>query len=240
MGRRIFIISRINQEAVGKEVRTDTKRKTDSRGMTLVEMVVTFAVAAIFMAAAAALVLPATKMTLRIKGMNRVHDDAAIIMETIVNELSYADGYIGEDGSAQVPAITLKEPFARETGDSYHGYYQKAEYSDKGGNPAIIRTGTEGDGESKDRLQIIYAAIGSAEDEEGIVREEIKWEYGKGLYRDNRIRLGFQKKADAAGNKEKNIITIQLTVTDPVSGYSYTQKSDVRCMNVTADRIKED
>lgn len=203
------------------------------------EMVVTFAVAAIFMAAAAALVLPATKMTLHIKGMNRVHDDAAIIMETIVNELSYADGYIGESASSDVPAITLKEPFAdAEAGDPYVGYYQQAEYSDKGGNPAVIRTGAAG--ESEDRLQIIYSAIGSEEDEEGIVREEIKWEYGKGLYRDNRIRLGFRKKADAAGNKEKNIITIQLTVTDPVSGYSYTEKTDVRCMNVSADRIKED
>lgn len=216
-------------------MRSDTKKKTDSRGMTLVEMIVTFAVSAIFMAAAAALVLPATKMTMRVKGMNRVHDDAAIIMDTIVNELSYADGYLSAevDETAAPPAITLREPYP--SGDACAGYYRQVAYSDKGGNPAVMYVDNAEDSEKKGRLQIRYAQIGSETEEEGIIREQIDWEYGKGLYRDNEIVLGFRKKEDGG-----NIITVHLTVTNTTSGYTYTQDTDVSCMNVKAERIAVD
>lgn len=215
-----------------KEVRSDTKKKTDSRGMTLVEMIVTFAVAAIFMAAAAALVLPATKMTMQVKGMNRVHDDAAIIMETIVNELSYADGYLAEgtEEAAAPPAITLSDPYP--VGDACEGCYRRVAYSDKGGNPAVMYVDQNPDSVRNGRLQIEYAQIGSETDEEGIVREKIEWEYGGGLYRDNEVLLGFERK-----DPGKNIITVHLTVTNRTSGYTYTQVSDVSCMNVKAGRI---
>ena len=210
----------------------------DSKGMTLIELVVTFAVAAIFMAAAALLVVPATKMTMHVKGMNRVHDDAAIIMETIRNELSYADAYTENTGT-DIPAIELKNLYPANTGDAaydaaYAGYYKSAAYSDKGGNPAEISV-DETDGDNKGRLQIVYAKIsdnpGGAEEE--VIREEIRWWYGKGLYQNNQIRLGFKKK-----DPNKNIITVKLTVTDPSSGYSYTEEADIRCMNVKAERIK--
>lgn len=222
-------------------MRADTKRIQDSRGMTLIELIVTFAVAAIFMTAAAALLLPAAKMTMRIKGMNRVHDDAAIILETIRNELGYADGYAEntDESGAAIPAIQLTDAYPADTGDpayddAYTGYYRNVSYSDKGGNPAQISVDDEEGSESKGRLQIVYAEISDTL-ADGVtmetVREEIRWKYGKGLYRDNQIRLGFQKKAD------RNIITVKLTVTDPVSGYSYTEETDIRCMNVKADRI---
>lgn len=224
-------------------MRLETKKRKDSRGMTLVELVVTFAAAAIFMAAAALLVVPATKMTMHVKGMNRVHDDAAIIMETIRNELSYAYGYAenAEEDGTEIPTIQLTEAYPGDTGDpayddAYKDYYKNASYSDKGGNPAEISV-DETEGDAKGRLQIIYAEIsdnpGGGEATE-VVREEIKWGYGKGLYRNNRIRLGFQKK-----DQNKNIITVKLTVTDPATGYSYTEEADIRCMNVSADRIEE-
>lgn len=171
------------------------------------------------------LVVPATKMTMQVRGMNRVHDDAAIIMETIVNELSYADGYVDATNTS---AIQLTEECTDAT-NPYYGYYRKVKYNDKGGNQAVM--GVTDDGEA--RLQIVYAAI---EDVSGTdIREEIDWSYGKGLYRDNEIELGFEKKAD-----DKNIITVHLTVTNTTSGYSYTQETDVRCMNVMADNIKEE
>lgn len=216
----------------GREVRTGTEKRTDSKGMTLVEMVVTFAVAAIFMAAAAALILPATRMTMHIKGMSRVHDDAAIIMETIVSELSYAEGSMDDAGS--IPAITLDDKCTTD-GDDYAGYYRKVSYTDKGGNSAVMKTGDESDGdEYKDRLLILYSEI-KLEAEGGtetVIRPSVKWGYGKGLYQSNQIRLGFLKK-----NDDKNIITVRLTVTDPVSGYSYTEETDIRCMNVDHTRI---
>lgn len=222
-------------------MRSDTKMIRESKGMTLIELVVTFAVAAIFMAAAALLVVPATKMTMHVKGMNRVHDDVAIIMETIRNELSYADAYTENTGE-DIPAIELKNPYPTDAGapaydaDYADGYYKSAAYSDKGGNPAEISVGGETDGDSKGRLQIVYAEIsdnpdGAAQPE--VIREEIRWWYGKGLYQNNQIRLGFKKKSP-----DKNIITVRLTVTDPSSGYSYTEEADIRCMNVSADRIK--
>lgn len=198
--------------------------------MTLVELIVTFAVAAIFMAAAAMLVVPATKMTLEVKAMNRVHDDAAIIMETIVNELSYAGTYAG--GSIQLTdVINVADP-----ADDY--YYREVKYSDKGGNSAVMRVTTADDTEAaalvgEGKLLIVYDQI---EDDDGTsIREKIDWSYGKGLYRDNEIRLGFQKKAD-----DKNIITVRLTVINTTSGYSYTQETDVRCINVTAEEIQEE
>lgn len=198
--------------------------------MTLVELIVTFAVAAIFMAAAAMLVVPATKMTLEVKAMNRVHDDAAIIMETIVNELSYAGTYAG--GSIQLTdVINVADP-----ADDY--YYREVKYSDKGGNSAVMRVTTADDTEAaalvgEGKLLIVYDQI---EDDDGTsIREKIDWSYGKGLYRDNEIRLGFQKKA-----VDKNIITVRLTVTNTTSGYSYTQETDVRCINVTAENIQEE
>lgn len=215
----------------GKEVRKGTKREIDSRGMTLVEMVVTFAVAAIFMAAAATLILPATRMTMRVKGMNRVHDDAAIIMETIVSELSFAE--INTDDEDTTPAITLKDKYTTD-GDDYKDYYRKVSYTDKGGNPAEIRMGEDADGdEYKDRLMIFYSAITMQDGTDTEIRPSVKWGYGRGLYQNNRIRLGFRKKAD------KNIITVKLTVTDPASGYSYTEEADIRCMNVQGTGIQE-
>lgn len=217
--------------SMGREVRSDTKKRTDSQGMTLIELIVTFAVAAIFMTAAAMLIAPATKMTLRIKGMNRVHSDAAIIMETVVNELSYADSYL-EDGAADIPAIKLSDPYP--PGDAYEGYYRQAAYSDKGGNPAVISVTSDDDTGGKGRLQIVYDAIKSDDGTDTEIRKEIDWSYGKGLYRDNEITLGFRKKPD------KNIITVRLTVTNTISEYSYTQETDVRCMNIKAEKIVEE
>lgn len=223
----------------GGEVRGEMK--SDSKGMTLIELIVTFAVAAIFMAAAALLIVPATKMTMHIKGMNRVHDEAAIIMETIRNELSYADAYTENTGT-EVPTIGLKYAYPTDAGDDaydadYAGYYKSAAYSDKGGNPAEIKVDDQEGSESQGRLQIVYAEIsdnpdGAAESE--VIREEIKWWYGKGLYQNNQLRLGFKKK-----DPDKNIITVKLTIIDPTSGYSYTEEADIRCMNVNPDRIKE-
>lgn len=201
--------------------------------MTLVELIVTFAVAAIFMAAAAMLVVPATKMTLEVKAMNRVHDDAAIIMETIVNELSYAEPYAG--GSIQLTdVINVTDP-ADDLYD-YNDYYREVKYSDKGGNSAVMRVTTAADTEAaasvgEGKLLIAYDQI---EDDDGTsIREKIDWSYGKGLYRDNEIRLGFQKKAE-----DKNIITVRLTVINTTSDYSYTQVTDVRCINATAGNIQ--
>lgn len=207
------------QKCMQGEVRSNTKRKTDSKGMTLVELIVTFAVAAIFMAAAAILVVPATKMTMQVRGMNRVHDDAAIIMETIVNELSYADSF----------DIVLTDKYPDDATNPYNGYYQKVKYNDKGGNQAEMSVTDDGEA----RLQIVYAAI---DDGAGtLIRNEIDWSYGKGLYRDNVIMLGFQKE-----DPNKNIIAVRLTVTNTTSGYSYTQETDVRCMSVEANKIIEE
>lgn len=220
----------------GREVRSDTKRKTDSRGMTLVELIVTFAVAAIFMTAAAMLVVPAMKMTLHVKGMNRVHDDAAIIMETIVNELSYADSYVDQtaEGETLISAIQLTEKCDDSADSLYNGWYQKVSYSDKGGNPAVMCVTSDTDPEGKDRLQISYSEIRSDDGNNTPIRDEVNWSYGKGMYRDNEIRLGFRKKT------AENIITVKLTVTNLTSGYSYTQETDVRCMNVEESGIKEE
>lgn len=205
--------------------------------MTLVELIVTFAVAAIFMAAAAMLVVPATKMTLEVKAMNRVHDDAAIIMETIVNELSYAEPYAG--GFIQLTdVINVTDP-ADDLHD-YNGYYREVKYSDKGGNPAVMRVTTAADTEAaalvgEGKLLIAYDQIEDDVTGNLPIREKIDWSYGKGLYRDNEIRLGFQKKAD-----DKNIITVRLTVINTTSGYSYTQETDVRCINATAGNIQKE
>lgn len=185
---------------MGREVRSDTKKRTDSRGMTLIELIVTFAV-------------------------------AAIIMETVVNELSYADSYL-EDGAADIPAIKLSDPYS--DGDAYEGYYRQAAYSDKGGNPAVISVTSDDDTGGKGRLQIVYDAIKSDDGTDTEIRKEIDWSYGKGLYRDNEITLGFRKKPD------KNIITVRLTVTNTISEYSYTQETDVRCMNIKAETIVEE
>lgn len=207
--------------------------------MTLIELVVTFAVAAIFMAAAALLVAPAARMTMHVKGMNRVHDDAAIIMETVRNELSYADTYMENTGDTGA-AIELKNLYPADTGDAaydadYSGFYKIIAYSDKGGNPAEISVDETG-GNNEGRLQIVYAEISDNPDggaDSVVIRDEIKWWYGKGLYQNNQIRLGFKKK-----DPNKNIITVKLTVTDPSSGYSYTEEADIRCMNVLPSRIE--
>lgn len=196
------------------------------------EMIVTFAVAAIFMTAAALVVVPATKMTMHIKGMNRVHDDAAIIMETIVNELSYANSYVETGGASATIKLSEK---CTDSADPYSGWYQKVSYSDKGGNPAVMGVTSEADPAGKGRLQIVYAEIKSDDGSETLIRDKIDWSYGKGMYRDNEIRLGFQKK-----DSNKNIIAVKLTVTNMTSGYSYTQETDVRCMNVVASEIEGD
>ena len=171
--------------------------------------------------------------------MNRVHDDAAIIMETIVNELSYAESYA--DSTGMPTSIQLIGLVDDAEDPDYDGYYQTVKYSDKGGNSAVMRITTETDTEAvalvgEGKLLIAYEKV-EEEKENGtvdLIRKEIDWSYGKGLYRDNKIRLGFKKKAG------ENIITVRLTVTNTTSQYSYTQETDVRCINVTQDKIQEE
>lgn len=219
------------QTYAAEEVRQDTKRKKNSKGMTLVEMIVTFAVAAIFMAAAAMLVVPAMKMTLEVKGMNRVHDDAAIIMETIVEELSYANCYTGEgytEGNIAYIKLTDKYPVT-DLSDPWYGYYQKIKYDSKGGTPAVMSVTETAAAEGSGRLLITYEEI--KDDEDNVLQEKIDWSYGKELYGDNEIKLGFK----ASGQR---YIQVRLTVTNTASGYSYTQETYVRCINVDGSSIE--
>lgn len=61
-----------------------------TNGTTLVELMVAFAIAGIFMVSAAMLVSSFTNVYLRIINRNRIQDISNVVMEKVVEELTYA------------------------------------------------------------------------------------------------------------------------------------------------------
>ena len=186
------------------------KKKQNNRGVTMVEVIVAFALSAIFMAAATALISPYTKIYLRLNAMNRVEDEVRIVSETIVNELTYATGY--DTGGLYI----LEDP-------DLEGFSQ-IKYSDKNGNPATLRADQE------KGLIIDYEGI-KYPNSEDYLYEPTTWYYGKGFYKKNEVKeIKFEKWAD-----NDNKIKYTLTVESPY--YSRTVTGYLECLDLTADKI---
>lgn len=182
-------------------------RKESTSGTTLVELVVAFALAAVFMTAAVALISPFTNVYLRVVNMNRIHNISNVVMEKVVNELAFA-------GASNSTKILLKE----ETG-AKEGYRSAIEYSDYTGSRVTMNTK---DGE----LLLTYA---KTERE----TEDVKWQFGTDFYQGNKMDLQFQQ---VAGTKKIKIY-LKVYLGKNEDTYSQTTETYVECVDADSGDI---
>lgn len=184
------------------------------QGVTLVELIVSFALAAIFMTAALALVPSFTNVYLRIINMNRIHDISSVVVEKVVDELSYASGYEGGD-------LILSNPVP-----GLEGVYGSVEYSDDTGNRVRMNADEERG------LLLTYQEIRSDDEESEVIYPETQWYLGSGMYKGNRISLAFEQVENTS------LIKIYLEVFSAEGVYSQKVETYAECIDLDADDIK--
>ncbi|MEF9840474.1 MAG: hypothetical protein RR275_06750 [Lachnospiraceae bacterium] len=182
-------------------------RKESTSGTTLVELVVAFALAAVFMTAAVALISPFTNVYLRVVNMNRIHNISNVVMEKVVNELAFA-------GASNSTKILLKE----ETG-AKEGYRSAIEYSDYTGSRVTMNTQ---DGE----LVLTYAPT-------EIEPKEIVWQFGTDFYQGNKVELAFQHR----DNTNQIKIYLKVYSGKNEKAYFQTTETYVECVDVDSGDI---
>jgi hypothetical protein len=184
------------------------------QGVTLVELIVSFALAAIFMTAALALVPSFTNVYLRIINMNRIHDISSVVLEKVVDELSYASGYEGGD-------LILSDPIPGQ-----EGVYSSVEYSDDTGNRVRMNADEERG------LLLTYQEIRSDDEDSEILYPKTEWYLGSGMYKGNRISLSFEQVENTS------LIKIYLEVFSAEGVYSQKVETYAECIDLDADDIK--
>lgn len=132
----------------------------NKKGMTLVELIVGFALAGIFMASAAVVLSSSMRVFVRANNMAHAQTVADMLLETITSELSSA-----ADASYQ------------GTGDTMILTENSVSYVDKNAYPVII---SSEDG----RLILSYQHVETAT---GEVEEPVKWQYKEGAYLSTKI-----------------------------------------------------
>ena len=197
-------------------------------GTTLVELMVAFAIAAIFMASATMLVSSFTNVYLRIINRNRIQDISNVIMEKVVEELTYAS-----ETATEVEADKVKGSVMLSSEDGEGNYYV-VEYSNKDGNP--VRMSSQDDEHGKERgLLLEYQPIYENNSPEGnILYEGSQWYMGAGFYKKNHIDLRFRKLEDSS------CIQVILMVSDEKGRYQKKTEKYVECIDLDPVDIQVD
>ena len=157
----------------------------DKSGMTLVELMVTFLLLGILMAAAIATLSPAMNVMARISNMSRAQGVADILMEKVCGEVGSSTGQVQIDsGNAKIS------------------------YTDKKGR-SVIMYAKETDGEK--RLVLHYQASSIAEGGAAATKG-VDWTFSKKMYMNQEIKeLKFERKEDT--NLVKITLTVRNVKT---------------------------
>lgn len=157
----------------------------DKSGMTLVELMVTFLLLGILMAAAIATLSPAMNVMARISNMSRAQGVADILMEKVCGEVGSATGQVQIDSGNE-----------------------KISYTDKKGR-SVIMYAKETDGEK--RLVLHYRASSIAEGGAAAAKG-VDWTFSKKMYMNQEIKeLKFERKEDT--NLVKITLTVRNVKT---------------------------
>ena len=157
----------------------------DKSGMTLVELMVTFLLLGILMAAAIATLSPAMNVMARISNMSRAQGVADILMEKVCGEVGSSTGQVQIDSGNE-----------------------KISYTDKKGR-SVIMYAKETDGEK--RLVLHYQASSIAEGGAAAAKG-VDWTFSKKMYMNQEIKeLKFERKEDT--NLVKITLTVRNVKT---------------------------
>ena len=157
----------------------------DKSGMTLVELMVTFLLLGILMAAAIATLSPAMNVMARISNMSRAQGVADILMEKVCGEVGSSTGQVQIDSG-----------------------HEKISYTDKKGR-SVIMYAKETDGEK--RLVLHYQASSIAEGGAAATKG-VDWTFSKKMYMNQEIKeLKFERKEDT--NLVKITLTVRNVKT---------------------------
>lgn len=190
------------------------------QGFTLVELIVSFSVLSILLAAVAVLLPSFLNQYNHVQSTSRTQTVGNTLMEMIEGQLSYA--------TSQINLITT------ENGD-----FTVVEYNDQDGNTIDMSVlteqfetnfGLEEDSSISSGLFILrYAELADLEDENLVTRNAIDWGYTDDFYIGNTVTAFTVTKA--ASEYRENVLEVSFTLTNSKNGMENTFTRLIECTN---------
>lgn len=179
----------------------------NKKGYTLIELIVTFGLIAIFLTTATMTVSTCMRIFYRIKNMSQAQIVADTLLETISSQLAFAAlaNFEGSDGTSNAMEISADNG--------------SIAYVDKTHTPVIMTRDDDHKLHLSDQEQK-ESGNGSAE-----------WYYGKGMYVGMEIEeLNFE-------HVSENFIKVSLSLKNPKSGHRLSTSKWIECYNLKAGDI---
>ncbi len=210
-------------------------------GFTLVEIIVTFTLTAIFMSSAAMVLSTFMRSHAVASAVATEQDVAAIVMDTITGSLDgalysgyfqSADGFNPEgetkpalSGEAgKKPALLIRN----EGGNSVVWYFDE-----ESGNAVKMYLKQE---DGKGCLAMDYFVNPGAEAETGAAWEKVPWQLGTGVYQNCSL-----EKFTVSQVNNTSCLKIEVIIKNPLAGdeHLFTMQRAVDCYNLAPDNIDE-
>jgi prepilin-type N-terminal cleavage/methylation domain-containing protein len=197
--------------------KTANRKKQNNRGVTLVELMVSFALISIFMVAATMLITSISNIYYQVKGVSYGLQVSNIIQGKIVGEL---EGAINGD-------ITSQE-FFDASGEGVNGAMLISsdciEFTNAAGSHVNLGLYNK---DGSNYLALHYYAVPSGTDG-GNLYEAVDWTFDKETYMGYSItKLKFSR---PLGDYDYNIIQVDMTISSPKYG-DYSTTEYVQCYN---------
>lgn len=212
--------------------RTTNGVMRNENGTTLVELLVTFALIGIFMAAATAMLTSSLRLFERMQTTSSAITVSDLILDKVAGEITAADLPESEGDKGYYFWLEPRE-------SSVNGKTTAEERSrwvvfrNRSGSPIGIFAGESGNPPQEDmgkgQLYIKYYAV-SKEGEKAV--DEIDWHFDKNVYMGYEItELSFEQE-DAENHP--NVVTINLTIKNNRTEFEYQSKRYAECYNYNA------
>jgi prepilin-type N-terminal cleavage/methylation domain-containing protein len=192
-------------------------KKIKNRGMTLVELIITFALLSMFMVVATMMITSTMNIYYQVKGNSYGLQVSNILHSKIAGEL---EGAMNGD----ITSTDFLDPAGQGLNGAMLISNGKIEFTDSTGSHVSLGL-QETDG--KKYLALHYYAVPDS-DGTGNLYDAVDWCFGKDVYMGYTIdSLVFRR---PMGDYGYNIIQVELTITSPKYG-SYTSTKYVECYN---------
>ncbi len=202
------------------------KFKINNEGLTLIELIVTFALLGLFIVAATKVISDTVSIYYKAKGVQTGMQVSSVINTKISGEIESAlrEGSVADDSNISI--------YISEDG-------HKIELNNNSGCHIYITNNVE-DGESEGYMLIYYYPSVEYDEETGeeIQGEGSNWTFDKKSYMGYKIKeLKFEKLSDLSDTSDPdynkypgNIIRMTLTIDSPKYG-DFTTKTYIECYN---------
>lgn len=220
---------------LGRIRRTINGSMRNKNGATLVELLVTFALIGIFMAAVTAMLMSSLRLFGRMQDTSSAVTVSDLILDKITGEITAAD--IPEKGSTASSGYYFwLEPKQAAEG-SRSGEAAKSRwvvFRNRSGSPIGIFAGESGDvspeNMGKGQLFIKYYAVSKDKQKEV---EEIDWHFDNNVYMGYKITDLYFEQEDP--EHHPNVVTVHLTIKNERTGFEYSAHRYAECYNYDGD-----